>query len=79
MRIYLSAGPSVRAVCLPEVIAGEEYDVEDGAEAATVLGLLTPAQLAAGQEEGEWLEARWTGETYKGLPWWEIRRPEEWT
>jgi hypothetical protein len=81
VRVFLSAAPHVRALCLPELVEGFEADVEDGCESVALAALLTPAQAEAGAEE-EVLVARPTGRdapTRPGVPWWEARHAWEWS
>lgn len=81
--VFLSAAPNVRRFCTAEVIAGVEFEVTRGRMSLLLDGRpaalsSAPKHKADSEPADVPLEARWTGRSYRGLPWWEVRRPEDW-
>ena len=81
MIIYLSAAPEVRRFCLPPLISGFEAEVQDNVVALPIVALQPvhpQANLLLAVAAKVRLEARDTGRRYRDLPWWEVRRVEDW-
>lgn len=83
--MFLAAAPNVRAFVPPALVGGYETEVSDTLEAVAFMASVVPVGYARGpvDEATEYdgaitLVGRHNGETMRGLPFWEVRRQEDW-
>lgn len=87
MKVYLSAAPTARRFCQVQLISGFEAVVPDDLGEIEIEAVVPPQSTDYSVEptlsdtpaiETVRLLAKPTGQTYRTLPWWEVRREEDW-